>query len=1000
MKSKILALVAGLAITFSAYAQDISFNEGTNFGVTLSPDERTIAMDLQGILWTLSTRGGTAVALTSGQQPEVREPAFSPDGDKIAFQGFYGGYFHIWIINTDGSGLKQVTSGNFDDREPAWVNDDTIVFASDRDGSYDIWQIDLDSGRLRKLTDHADDEAHPDKKGDRLLYTREIRGQYSEILLMEGEGNDETEITLMQSTDTRFYRPTWTTRGDGFSYISHINNDIHLNYVPDVYDVGAYRDKTVIDDGDVFPFKPAWSDRGVYYTADGRIKFRSISVRQRTNDYLVNVRDVEPVEFRATITANPARYAHKKRDFDSVDPQHTRGIGAMDVSFQTDNIIFSALGDMWLQQRNDQAQNTTNDGTQINDPVWSFNGRTVAYISDRGGQMDLWIRDMATGNERRLTNDAHREYRPSWSRDGDYIAFLSTRGISNTWGRADLKVINVQYGTVEVIDTRLHTPGKPAWSADNQHIVIAVADPASSRFREGIHGLRRYHVESKRSKMIEMPNGMGLSTRDGSGPAISRDGGKMAYVSEGELRVAHIDLTGDITGTVENRCEDPAHMPRWSNDDDKIYYLAGRALKSCNYLTGEVDSRPINLSWQRTQAGDKTIRVRRLFDGVGDSYLENVDVFVSGGRITKIVPQRQDPVIGQLLDYSRETMIPGLMAGHSHQSELRGESLGRNWLAYGITSVRDPGTNPYKSLMRKETWESGKMAGPRLFYAGWLTGGARVYYGQSYNAVTERALWHEIYRMQDLDYDMVKSYVRLPDEYQQILIREAHKFGVPLSSHEIAPAVQNGMDSVEHIAATSRRGYSPKFSVEGRSYNDVVDIIAGSGLRITTTATLDSGYFKYVQDHPQYLSDVKYRTFYDQLERDGLFATQSAQYALNEIMKTDAVNESIKELHEAGANIAAGTDSPFLPYGLAHHMEIIQYADAGLSNADALKTSMIKVAENIGVENDLGTLEVGKLADMVILLGDPLADITDIHNVRATIKGGHHYTIEQLTGSN
>ncbi len=81
MKPKFLALVAGLAASISAYAQDISFNEGTNFGISLSPDERTIAMDLQGILWTLSTRGGSAVALTSGQQPEAREPTFSPNGD-------------------------------------------------------------------------------------------------------------------------------------------------------------------------------------------------------------------------------------------------------------------------------------------------------------------------------------------------------------------------------------------------------------------------------------------------------------------------------------------------------------------------------------------------------------------------------------------------------------------------------------------------------------------------------------------------------------------------------------------------------------------------------------------------------------------------------------------------------------------------------------------------------------------------------------------------------
>lgn len=998
MKSIYLSFLATFVIIFSAQAQNITFNEGTNFGISLSPKDRILAMDLQGILWTVPTRGGSAVALTSGQQPEVREPSFSPDGEKIAFQGFHKGYFHIWTINVDGSGLTQITSGNFDDREPTWSDDgDRIIYASDRSGNYDIWEVDPQNGRTRQLTNHPDDDAHPDKDGDRLLYTREIKGQYSEIILAEFDGDEKTETSLLKSDVTRYYRPTWADRGDAFTYISHMDNDTHLNYIYDVYNVAAYRDVTVVDEGDVFPFKPAWNSRGIYYTADGQIKFRSVGLRTRANDILVSVRDAEPVEFTATITAKPSNYAKKQRDLNGFDPQYVRGIGNMDVSVETDDIIFSALGDMWLQDGDARAQNLTNDDSQINDPTWTLDGRYVAYVADRGGQMDIWVRNMANGNEQRMTNDAHREYRPAWSRDGKSIAFLSTRSYVNTWGRADLKVIDVDYGNIEIIDEGLHTPGRPTWSVDGEHLIIAVADPATSRFREGMHGLRQYNVDTKQSRMLEMPNSIGLSTRDGSGPVVSRDGGKVAYISEGEIRVAYIDPAGNITGSIENRCVDPAHMPRWSRNDEKIYYLAGRALRSCNYLTGEVETHSINLTWQRAQAGDKTIHAGKLFDGVGDGYRENVDVFVSGGRITKITPHGQDTVVGEFLDYSGDTMMPGLMAGHSHQSELRGEKLGRNWLAYGITSVRDTGSNPYKSLMRRETWESGKMKGPRMFFAGWLTGGARVYYGQSYNAITERALWHEIYRMQDLDYDLVKSYVRLPDEFQQILVREAHKVGIPLTSHEISPAVQNSMDSVEHLGATSRRGYSPKFSYMAKSYDDMVQIIAKSGQFITATAVLDSSYHDYIVRYAQYESDIKYRSFLDPYERAGLIRARSSANALKEIKQTPAVNDTIKRLHDAGANIAAGTDSPFLPYGVSQHFEIIQFVNSGLSPADAIRASTINVAKNLGVDDDLGTIEVGKLADMVIVNGDPLDDITHIRNVEATIKGGHHYNIVELT---
>ena len=169
-----------------------------------------LAMDLQGIMWTVPTVGGTARALTSGQQPEVREPSFSPDGKKIAFQGFYQGYFHIWSINVDGSGLTQITSGAYDDREPSWNADgESIVYASDRDGSYDIWEIDLDSGREVKLTSHPDDAGYPHKSpdGERLIFTREIKRQYSEIIMIDYDDDEPAEMTVMKSESDVYMRP-------------------------------------------------------------------------------------------------------------------------------------------------------------------------------------------------------------------------------------------------------------------------------------------------------------------------------------------------------------------------------------------------------------------------------------------------------------------------------------------------------------------------------------------------------------------------------------------------------------------------------------------------------------------------------------------------------------------------------------------------------------------------------------------------------------------------
>ncbi|HPF46282.1 MAG: PD40 domain-containing protein [Alphaproteobacteria bacterium] len=993
-------MVMSLALMGAVEAKEIKFSQGTNFGISVSSDGKLISMDLQGVLWTVPAEGGMAKPLTAGQQPEAREPSFSPDGKKIAFQGYYQGYFHIWTINSDGSGLKQITSGLYDDREPSWNADgDTIVFASDRDGSYDIWEINVKNGSEKKLTNYPDDEGHPNKSnnGERLLFTREIKGRYSEIAMIDYTDDKPYEISLMKTDRGIFIRPSWTNNSEGFSYISQFNDDIRLNYVTDAYSLEAQKNTVVIDQGDIFPFRSVWSEQGIFYTADGQIKFRPVKLENRRNKIRVSLGEMNMVPFEASITSVEPNYTHKVRDFDSRASQPVRGIGAMDVSSKNNNIVFTALGDMWVQEGDKLSRNIDDGPGHVVDPAWSRDGDDLAFVAERDGQMDIWIRNVASGKERRLTNDLNREYRLAWSRDGKYIAYLSTRGISNTWGRSDLKVIDVEYGNIHTIDEQLFTPGKPTWSVDGKHLVLAVVKPATSRFREGMHALKQYEVESGRSKFLNLPNNIGLSTRDGSGPVISYDGGKIAYIAEGELRVAYVNNAGEITGAAENKCLDTALMPRWARGSERIYYFSGKSLKSCNFLTGETQNHTINLSWKRASDEDITIHVGRIFDGVSDQVRENVDVFVSKGRITSIAPHGQYAVIGKFYDYSHNTMIPGLMAGHSHQTEIMGEKLGRNWLAYGITSVRDPGSNPYKSLERRETWDGGISAGPRLFNAGWLTGGARVYYGQSYNALNEKALRHELQRAEELDYDMIKSYVRLPDEYQQILIADGHKLGIPLSSHEIAPAVQNSMDSVEHISATSRRGYSPKFSSLAHSYEDVINIISESGLFITPTAVLDGGYYKFLQDMPEYKSDIKYRTFLDQLQRDDQEMVAKSGFAFNAIKHTPALLETIKKLHDHGANVAAGTDSPFIPYGIAQQLEIIMFEAAGLSPADAIRAGTIKVAQNIGVEADLGTLEVGKLADMVILNGNPIEDIRNIRNVEATIKGGHLYTIRELT---
>ena len=118
----------------------------------------------------------------------------------------------------------------------------------------------------------------------------------------------------------------------------------------------------------------------------------------------------------------------------------------------------------------------------------------------------------------------------------------------------------------------------------------------------------------------------------------------------------------------------------------------------------------------------------------------------------------------------------------------------------------------------------------------------------------------EVERARRLDYDLLKTYVRLPDLMQKRAIEGAHKIGIPVSSHEIYPSALSGVDSVEHTGATSRRGYSPKQSSTGRSYEDVIQIIAKSQMTITPTAAL-GGYQRLVAREPELLDDPRTQLF-------------------------------------------------------------------------------------------------------------------------------------------
>lgn len=222
-----------------------------------------------------------------------------------------------------------------------------------------------------------------------------------------------------------------------------------------------------------------------------------------------------------------------------------------------------------------------------------------------------------------------------------------------------------------------------------------------------------------------------------------------------------------------------------------------------------------------------------------------------------------------------------------------------------------------------------------------------------------------------------------------------------VTSHELYPAVAYGADGVEHIRGTSRRGYSPKVTALNRTYQDVVALLAASGMTLTPTIGIHGGFQLLTLRDPSWLEDERIKILFPPsatraarqlLEREGGRDLRGRAAAVRPL------GELVAAVVRAGGRVVAGTDAPIVPYGLSLHMELEHYVEGGLTPFQALQAATIVPAEALGMDKDLGTIEPGKLADLVLVDGDPLSDIRATRRVRKVIKDGELFELDVLLG--
>ncbi|MDI1295057.1 MAG: amidohydrolase, partial [bacterium] len=467
-------------------------HEGTSMAVSVSPDGKWLAVDLQGSLWIISAKGGKATRITDYFN-DARQPVWAPDGKSLAYFSYREGGYDLWTIKPDGSDAHKLTQGAYDDREPAWSADGKMLaFSSDRSGNYDIWTLDIGSGAIQQISRNPREDRLPSwsPDGARIAYSGTDGAKTALFATTLADGKE----SLLKEVKGKIDAPSFGPKGE-------------LAYV--VQDATGSRleiDGTAVSGTEnVFPFRVSWGKDGYYYVSDGKLRHRTGT-------------RVATVPFSATLEVVKPNYVRAVRDWDSTAPRKALGIVHPTISPDGSRIAFVALGDLYLMSsKGGTPENLTKDAALDADPAWSPDGQSLVYSSDKGGGLpQLWIRDLKTGKDRKLTSIDTQPLGAAWSPDGKRIAYIDVDG---RWGVAGVCIVDVATGKITRLQASLGQPGSPSWSADGKYVAISLSYKYSNSFREGTNQVYVIPVDGKSDPFWQIPElNMSMDTRGGGGP--------------------------------------------------------------------------------------------------------------------------------------------------------------------------------------------------------------------------------------------------------------------------------------------------------------------------------------------------------------------------------------------------------------------------------------------------------------------------------------------------
>jgi imidazolonepropionase-like amidohydrolase/Tol biopolymer transport system component len=993
----------------------ITTDEGTWMNLDVSHDGKTIVFDLLGDIYSIPVTGGKATLLAGGKAWEI-QPRFSPDDKMISYTSDKEGGDNIWIMNADGGNKHSITHETYRLLNNAsWTPDGKYLvarkhFTNTRSlGAGEIWLYNINGGDGIQLTKRKNDEqdagepvVSPD--GKFIYWSEDVSPgphfQYNKdpnkgIYAIKGLNNQTGEILTVAGGGGGACRPQISPDGKLMAFVKRVR----LKSVIYLHNMATGEEWPVYDDLS-HDQQETWAIFGVYPNFNWTPDSKKLIFYAKGKIWNLNIDSLNavniPFEVTSQQTITDALHFPQKVFQDEFTAKMIR---QLTTSPDGKTVAFNAAGYIYTKTLPDgvpQRITSTNDFEYS--PDFSPDGKSLVY-TDWTDELKGSVNriDLTTHVVTRLTADKGFYYSPRFSSKGDKIVYV--KGVGNdvlgfAFGlNPGIYIIPAVGGTPKIVT---QDGIDPQFSTDDAKLFYKGEDGGKKSFMVmDTTGANQHELYTSEYATQFCP---------------SPDGKWMAFTELFNCYITPMVMTGNAQDLSENNkaipltkiTHDAGIYLHWSKDSKNMMWTLGP-----KYYTRSVDAivsgsvtdtagTDINLKL-KTDVPDGRIAFKnvRIITMKDDEVIENGTILIDQNKISAIgkASDVQVPADAKVYDMTGKTIMPGIVDVHAHlHPSPDGISPQQDWnyyanLAYGVTTAHDPSTNTEMVFSQAEMVKAGHMVGPRIYSTGTILYGADGDFKAVINSLDDAR--SHIRRLKDVGAFSVKSYNQPRREQRQEIIAAARELQM-----EVMPEGGSTFETNMNMILDGHTGIEHNIPV-WPVYKDVISLWNDSKSGYTPTLIVSYG----TQFGENY--------WYDRTDvwKDQHLLNFTPQYIVDERSRrrTESeygdyghieISKYVKQISDGGTKVNLGSHGQL--QGLGAHWELWMLAQGGMTPLQAIRCATMNGASYLGMDKEIGSLEVGKLADLIVLNDNPLDDIRNSDHIKYVMVNGRLYDSESM----